>query len=110
MLSAEDYDAEIAERYGWINRALPAAKIDAFVRALAHRIANLPVAGRVVVKSRVNEIALPSVEEIRRDGGLFREGLAAPEARSRLREAMKNGMQTREGEVSLPRILGELGR
>ena len=24
MLSAQDYDAELAERYGWINRALPA--------------------------------------------------------------------------------------
>ena len=25
LLSAEDYDAELAERYGWINRALPAS-------------------------------------------------------------------------------------
>src|SRR5882672_6555228 len=24
MLSAQDYDAELAERYGWIDRALPA--------------------------------------------------------------------------------------
>jgi hypothetical protein len=27
MLSAQDYDAELAERYGWINRALPAASM-----------------------------------------------------------------------------------
>ena len=26
LLSAEDYDAELAERYGWINRALPAMR------------------------------------------------------------------------------------
>src|SRR6185503_3685825 len=32
MLSAQDYDAELAERYGWINRALPAHEIDSFVR------------------------------------------------------------------------------
>jgi enoyl-CoA hydratase/carnithine racemase len=36
MLSAEDYDAELAQQYGWINRALPAGEIDNFVRALAH--------------------------------------------------------------------------
>src|SRR5262249_55491552 len=40
MMSADDYDAEIAERCGWINRALPAASLDDFVRSLAHRIAN----------------------------------------------------------------------
>ena len=31
MLSAEDYDAELAERYGWINRALPADELGEFV-------------------------------------------------------------------------------
>ncbi len=31
MLSAEDYDAELAERYGWINRALPADELGDFV-------------------------------------------------------------------------------
>src|SRR3954451_20277676 len=35
MLSAEDYDAQLAERYGWINRALPDDDIAEFVRALA---------------------------------------------------------------------------
>src|ERR1700759_169807 len=35
MLSAQDYDADQAERYGWINRALPAAILDQFVRSLA---------------------------------------------------------------------------
>src|SRR5512132_379865 len=42
MLSAEDYDAALAERYGWINRALPAAELGEFVHALAHRIAGFP--------------------------------------------------------------------
>ena len=36
-LSAQDYDAELAERYGWMNRALPAAALDDFVRSLASR-------------------------------------------------------------------------
>src|SRR5260221_8928100 len=38
MMSADDYDAELAERYGWINRALPATALGAFVESLARRI------------------------------------------------------------------------
>src|SRR5262252_3108709 len=49
ILSAEDYDADLAERYGWINRALPAESLGDFVRSLAHRIARFPAAGRVAV-------------------------------------------------------------
>jgi hypothetical protein len=36
MLSAEDYGEELAERYGWVNRALPAAALGDFVESLAH--------------------------------------------------------------------------
>jgi hypothetical protein len=32
----------VAERYGWINRALPDADLDAFVARLARRIASFP--------------------------------------------------------------------
>ena len=42
MLSADDYDAALAERYGWINRALPVATLGEVVRSLAHRIAGFP--------------------------------------------------------------------
>src|SRR5215467_14818534 len=67
MLSADDYDADLAERYGWINRALPTDALDGFVRALAHRIAGFPAAGHLAVKQRVNAIALASADDIRRD-------------------------------------------
>jgi enoyl-CoA hydratase/carnithine racemase len=42
LLSAEDYDAQMAERYGWINRALPAAALGDFVKSLARRIDSFP--------------------------------------------------------------------
>jgi enoyl-CoA hydratase/carnithine racemase len=44
LLSADDYDADLAERYGWVNRALPAEELGEFVRALARRIAAYPAA------------------------------------------------------------------
>ncbi len=81
LLSAEDYDAELAERYGWINRALP-APADDFVSALAHRIARFPSAGHAAVKERVNAIALAPVDDFRRDSDLFGEGVRTPEAQA----------------------------
>src|SRR5437763_15420048 len=70
MLSAEDYDAELAERSGWINRALPAGSLSGFVRSLALRIASFPAAAQAI-KDRVNAIALAPVEDFRRDSDLF---------------------------------------
>src|SRR5499426_4173563 len=101
MLSAEDYDAELAERYGWINRALPASALGDFVRSLAHRIAGFPAAGHVALKDRINAIALAPAEDFRRDSDLFGEGMRNPEAQSRTQAAMKRGFQTRDAEMSL---------
>jgi enoyl-CoA hydratase/carnithine racemase len=108
MLTAEDYDAELAERYGWINRALPAAALGDFVRSLARRIAKFPAAGRVVVKDRVNAIALAPAEDFRRDSDLFGKGVGNLEAQSRIQAAMKRGFQTREAEMALAQLLGDL--
>src|ERR1700704_135636 len=108
MLSAEDYDADLAERYGWINRALPADEIDDFVSLLAHRIAKFPAARHAVVKGRVNAIALPTVEDIRRDSDLFLEGTRTDEFRELTKAAMKRGFQTRDGEMDLGRLVGEI--
>ena len=108
MLGSEDYDAELAERYGWINRALPADALGDFVRSLAHRIATFPPIGRAVVKDRVNAIALAPAEDFRRDSDLFGEGVRDPQAQSRIQAAMKRGFQTRDAEMALARMLGDL--
>jgi enoyl-CoA hydratase/carnithine racemase len=108
MLSAEDYDAELAEKYGWINRALPAHALNDFVRSLAHRIARFPAAGLVTVKERVNAIALAPAEDFRRDSDLFGEGSRTPEAQGRFQAALTRGFQTRDAEMDLARLLGEL--
>jgi enoyl-CoA hydratase/carnithine racemase len=110
MLSAEDYDAELAERYGWINRALPAAALGDFVSALAHRIAGFPAAAHAVVKERVNAIALAPVDDFRRDSDLFAEMVRAPEAQRRIAAALKHGLQTRQAELALDRVLAESAR
>ncbi len=108
MLSGDDYDADLAERYGWINRALPAATLDQFVRSLAHRISGFPTAGQIAVKDRVNAITLAPAEDFRRDSDLFGEGVRGPEAQNQMQAAMKRGFQTRDAEMALGRMLGEL--
>jgi len=109
MLSAEDYDAELAERYGWINRALPGDELGAFVSSLARRIAGFPAAGHAVVKERVNAIALAPADEFRRDSDLFGEGVRDPDAQRRIQAAMERGFQTRGPELTLAELLGRLG-
>jgi enoyl-CoA hydratase/carnithine racemase len=106
MLSADDYDAELAERYGWINRALPAAELGEFVRALAHRIAAFPAAGHAVVKERVNAVALAPADDFRRDSDLFGAGVREPDAQTAIGTAFERGLQTRDAELELARVLG----
>jgi enoyl-CoA hydratase/carnithine racemase len=108
ILSARDYDAELAERYGWIARVLPAKELGNFVRSLAHRIARFPVAGIVAVKERVNAITLASIEDFRRDSDIFGEGARKPEAQSLFQAAFKRGFQTRDAEMDLAELLGGL--
>ena len=108
MLSAEDTTRELAERYGWINRALAADELSDFVSSLAHRIAAFPAAGRVVVKDRVNAIALAPAEDFRRDSDLFAQAMSESEAQGRIQAAMKRGFQTRDAEMALGGLLGDL--
>ena len=108
MLSAQDYDADLAERYGWINRALPATQLSDFVKSLAHRVAGFPAAGHAIVKERVNAICLPSVEDIRRDSDLFLEGTRTNEFQQLTQAAMENGFQTRAAEMNLDKFVDDI--
>lgn len=108
MLSAEDYDADLAERYGWINRALSANELSAFVSSLAYRIAKFPSSGHIAVKQRVNAIALPTVEDIRRDSDLFLEGTRTNQFQQLAEAAFRNGFQTREAEMDLAKLVYDM--
>jgi enoyl-CoA hydratase/carnithine racemase len=108
LLSAGDYDAELAEQYGWINRALPARALGAFVRELAERIASFPAAGLLAIKDRVDAITLAPSDDFRRDSDLFGEQVRNAETQRRIRAAMERGLQTRHAELDFADIVDDL--
>ncbi|QJU59965.1 enoyl-CoA hydratase/isomerase family protein [Sphingomonas sp. AP4-R1] len=108
LLSADDYDADLAERYGWLNRSLDKDEIGSFVTRLAHRIARMPASGHVIVKERVNAISLAPVEDFRRDSDLFGEGVTQTTAQRRIHDAIGRGFQSREAEIDMGKLLGDL--
>lgn len=108
ILGADLFDAATAERYGWINRAIPDAEIDTFVDRLAQNIANLP--------EGVIETTKKVLSPIRNVQGfqLENEGWAAlvfkPEIVRIMTGAIQNGAQTVEGELKLEEILRALNK
>jgi enoyl-CoA hydratase/carnithine racemase len=59
ILGADDFSADLAERYGYINRALPDAEIEAFVDAFARRLASFEKHALVGAKALMDEVTLP---------------------------------------------------
>jgi enoyl-CoA hydratase/carnithine racemase len=109
LLSSNDYDAETAERYGWINRALPDLELASFVAALARRISQFPPDGVIGIKDRVNAITLASEAEFLVDSDLFGAGVKSPASQARIRTLLERGMQKPEDlELNFGRALGEL--
>ncbi len=108
ILGGEDFDADLAERYGWINRALPADEIDGFISSLARRIAGFPANARALIKQRINAVALAPSAEFSHDSALFPQLAGTPEAQARTALALTLGFQTRDWELDLPQRLPEL--
>jgi hypothetical protein len=64
--------------------------------------------GHVVIKERVNAIAVTPPEDFRRDSDLFIEGQRNPDAQRRIQAAMTRGFRSRNGEMALGRMVGDL--
>ena len=102
LVGCDDFSAEQAERYGYINRALPADELTPFVERLAHRIASFPAHTIAHVKAAVDIGAFGSLAE-----GLLVEAhqsdlsVASEVTQARVAEALKVGAETYEGELEM---------
>lgn len=105
VLGADLFDAATAERYGWINRALPDAELDKFVQRLSRHIARLPDGVIGAAKSALNANFGDPTDALLEQNRLLGETFKQPAAADLTRKALKNGAQTRQGERNLEAIL-----
>jgi enoyl-CoA hydratase/carnithine racemase len=110
ILGCEDFDALLAERYGWINRALPAAELRPFVCALAQRIASFPREAIALAKRAVDAADATVREGLLEEAHLFNRTLAVPEARARMAAFLESGGQDPIAERDLGELLGRFTR
>ena len=83
VLSGDDFDADIAERYGWVNRTLDDANLDSFVDALVGRLASFDRETLSAAKAQLNRFGTPTAAELQSSSDLFFPLLALPGAQSR---------------------------
>ena len=109
VLGCDDFTAELAERYGYINRALPADELTSFVEDLAYRIAGFPAEAIARAKRSVQNAEEMSIAEgLWEESLLFAESLQTAPARARMKKFLELGGQTREVELELPRVIRAL--
>jgi enoyl-CoA hydratase/carnithine racemase len=93
VLGANDFDGETAERYGYVNRALPDAELDSFVDALARRIASFDRGSVAAAKNLINQVSLPSADRLLDAFTSFGTALTWPEAQQRIQALLDRGLQ-----------------
>ena len=109
VLGANDFDGATAERYGYVNRALPDAELDGFVEALAGRIASFDRRALAAVKNLVNQVSLPTADRLLDALNSFTTALTWPETQQRIRALLERGLQRESDfEQRWPETLGTL--
>ena len=108
ILGCDDLDAETAERWGYLNRALAPEELRPIVTRLARRIAGFP-APAIAAAKRAVLAAEPDWSAGLLDEGLgFQQLLRTPEAQRAMRRFLERGGQTRAGELRLGALCAEL--
>src|SRR6202051_4639298 len=110
LLGADDIPGDLAERYGYVNRALPDAELDAFVEALAMRIASFDKQAIAETKNFVNIASLPPDAEIAPEWNACIASIQRPAGQRRINTLLERGLH-KPGDVEnrLGYHVGQLG-
>ncbi|MDR6632644.1 enoyl-CoA hydratase/carnithine racemase [Phyllobacterium sp. 1468] len=95
LLGGEDYTAELAEKYGYVNRAIPDEKFEGFVDAYATRVSNWDRRVIAEIKHYVNKYTLLPDAEFPPQSDAFWGAAARPEFPSITSQLLERGLQTR---------------
>ena len=111
VLSADDFDADIAERYGWVNRTLDDDDLDSFVDALVRRLASFDRETLAAAKAQINRFGMPTATELQSSNDMFFPTLAWPGAQARRAKVRDIGYGVpSDFELNFGRYLPALGR
>src|SRR6478752_3248555 len=91
VLSANDFDGDTAERYGYVNRSLLDADLDGFVDALATRISSFDKQAIMDIKRLVNAASLPPDIEIESGWDACIASMARPATQRRIKTLIDRG-------------------
>jgi enoyl-CoA hydratase/carnithine racemase len=83
VLSGDDFNADIAERYGWVNRTLNDGDLDGFVDGLVRRLASFDRETLALAKAQVSRFGTPTATELRSSNDLLFSTLVRPDAQAR---------------------------
>jgi enoyl-CoA hydratase/carnithine racemase len=83
VLGADDFDADIAERYAWVNRALDDDEIDSFVDTLVRRLASFDREVLAAAKAQINRFGRPTATELQSSNDMIFPMLTWPSAQAR---------------------------
>lgn len=108
ILGCDDFPADLAERYGYVNRALPPEDLTAFVDRLAYRIASFPAEALHLAKSAVLAAEISTREGLLEEAHAFNQSVATEAAQTRMQQFLASGGQTRPGELDLAAVLERL--
>jgi enoyl-CoA hydratase/carnithine racemase len=102
LLGADDFPGDLAERYGYVNRAVPDAELEAFVDSFARRLAGFEKRAIAETKAFVDQVSLPPDSEFPPALKAFFDSVAQPETRQRSVALLQRGLQQRtDVEMSL---------
>ncbi|MCX5259553.1 enoyl-CoA hydratase/isomerase family protein [Streptomyces canus] len=101
ILSSDDYDADTAERYGWVTRTVADAELDDFVNGVATRLASFDKAALAAAKAQVNRATLPPEADLRAAYTEFLSSLTWPGVQEFLPQFEKLAAETGPGELEL---------
>ena len=111
LLGADDIPGDLAELYGYVNRSLPDADLDAFVESLATRIASFDKRAISETKRFADVASLPPDFEIAPEWDVCFASIMRPAAQERIKKLMERGFH-KPGDVEdrLGYHVGQLGR
>jgi enoyl-CoA hydratase/carnithine racemase len=95
LLGGDDFDGDLAERYGYVNRAIPDAEFVQFVDTFAERVSRFDLLALADIKRFVNGSSLPADGPLTAEMDAFTEAVARPATRSIVAKAVEHGFEQR---------------